>query len=96
MTVHPVRAAQAYAAARPATAPEPRSPAPETHLARLASSFARTLQEGEAASLDAMAGTADHHRLVHALTQSALAVETTVAVRNKVVEAYQEILRMPV
>ena len=34
--------------------------------------------------------------LVQALAQSELAVETVVALRNKVVEAYQEILRMPV
>ena len=31
-----------------------------------------------------------------ALAQTELAVETAVTVRNKVVEAYQEILRMPV
>jgi flagellar hook-basal body complex protein FliE len=99
MTVHFARAAMTYAAARPATAPEPRpdaAAAPSPHLARVAQAFARTLQEGEAASLAAMEGRGDTHRLVHALTQSALAVETAVAVRNKVVEAYQEILRMPV
>jgi flagellar hook-basal body complex protein FliE len=33
---------------------------------------------------------------VQALAQSQLAVETVTAVRDKVVEAYQEILRMPV
>ena len=38
----------------------------------------------------------DPHLLVEALTQSQLAVETAVTVRNRVVEAYQEILRMPV
>jgi flagellar hook-basal body complex protein FliE len=34
--------------------------------------------------------------LVEALAASSLAVETAVTVRDKVVEAYQEILRMPV
>lgn len=98
MHIHPARAAQGYAAARPATQPDPRpEPTRETgHLARLARDFAATLQEGETASLEAIAGRADHHRLVHAVTQSALAVETAVAVRNRVVEAYQDILRMPV
>jgi len=43
-----------------------------------------------------MTGSVDPHELVTALTQSQLAVDTAVAVRNKVVEAYQEILRMPV
>ena len=36
------------------------------------------------------------HSLVEALATSELAVETAVTLRNKVVEAYQEILRMPV
>jgi flagellar hook-basal body complex protein FliE len=41
-------------------------------------------------------GGADPHSLVEALAQSELAIETAVSVRDKVVEAYQEILRMPV
>jgi len=43
-----------------------------------------------------MAGGADAHSLVTALAQTELAIETAVTVRDKVVEAYQEILRMPV
>ena len=38
----------------------------------------------------------DPHTLVHALAQTQLAVETAVVVRDRVVEAYQEIMRMPV
>jgi flagellar hook-basal body complex protein FliE len=38
----------------------------------------------------------DPHALVQALAQAELAVETVVTLRNRVVEAYQEILRMPV
>ncbi|WP_109465370.1 flagellar hook-basal body complex protein FliE [Albibacillus kandeliae] len=58
--------------------------------------FAATLRAGEEAAIAAMTGDADPHALVQALTQTELAVETAVTVRNKVVEAYQEILRMPV
>ena len=43
-----------------------------------------------------MTSNVDPHSLVQALAQAELAVETAVTVRNKVVEAYQEILRMPV
>ena len=39
---------------------------------------------------------ADPHALVTALAQTELAVETAVTIRDRVVEAYQEILRMPV
>ncbi|MEQ1931598.1 MAG: flagellar hook-basal body complex protein FliE [Parvularculaceae bacterium] len=41
-------------------------------------------------------GGADPHSVIQALAQAELAVETAVTIRDKVVEAYQEILRMPV
>jgi len=91
-------AAQAYAATRPATAPAPKpdEPAAGNGFAQLATDFAQTLQQGETTAKAAMTGGADPHALVQALAQTELAVETAVTVRDKVVEAYQEILRMPV
>lgn len=65
-------------------------------FADTARDFARTLQTAEETAKSAMIGDADPHALVQALAQSELAVETVVTMRNKVVEAYQEILRMPV
>jgi len=56
----------------------------------------RGVPAAERTARDAMVGKADPHALVQALSQSELAIETAVAVRDKVVEAYQEILRMPV
>ncbi|HEY8498711.1 MAG TPA: flagellar hook-basal body complex protein FliE [Limnochordales bacterium] len=38
----------------------------------------------------------DMHRLALAVERAQLALELTVAVRNKLVEAYQEISRMPI
>lgn len=87
-------AADRYAAARPATTPEPGSGG--GLFVDMAQDFAATLARGEQTAMAAMAGGADPHALVQALTQTELAVETAVTVRNKVVEAYQEILRMPV
>ncbi len=84
-----------YGPSRAATAPQPGAQ-PGAGLAGLAQDFARTLAAGEGTAMGAMAGQADPHALVQALTQTELAVETAVTVRNKVVEAYQEILRMPV
>ena len=43
-----------------------------------------------------MRGDADPHALIEALAATQSAVETVAAVRDRVVEAYQEILRMPV
>lgn len=93
MEMSALNAVRNYATSRPATEP---SPNPEGTAAGFARDFAATLQEGESAAKAAMVGDADPHALVHALAQTELAVETAVTVRDKVVEAYQEILRMPV
>lgn len=65
-------------------------------LASAAKDFSETLAQSEAVAQKAMIGTADPHALVEALANTQLAVETAVTVRDRVVEAYQEILRMPV
>ncbi len=97
MDVRSLFAAQKYAASMPAMEPKPEAPAlAETQFSKFADEFAGTLRQAETASQSTMVGDADPHALVEALAQSELAVETVVAVRDKVVEAYQEILRMPV
>lgn len=58
--------------------------------------FSDMLRQGEMQSTAAVTGGADPHALVTALAESKLAVDTIVTVRDRVVEAYQEILRMPV
>jgi flagellar hook-basal body complex protein FliE len=85
-----------YAASRPATQPAPTGSEAGEVFKNLAQDFSTTLQHSEQVSKAAMTGDADPHALVLALAQTELAVETAVTVRNKVVEAYQEILRMPV
>ncbi|WP_417718790.1 flagellar hook-basal body complex protein FliE [Salipiger sp.] len=96
MDVRSLFAAQKYAASRPATEAQPGSEGMQQKFMDVAEDFAATLKEGETTAKASMIGDADPHALVQALAQSELAVETVVAVRNKVVEAYQEILRMPV
>lgn len=65
-------------------------------LARAAQDFTATIQKSEEIATSAMTSKADPHALVEALANTQLAVETAVTVRDRVVEAYQEILRMPV
>ena len=65
-------------------------------FAEVAANTVRDLQATEALAKDALLGRADPHAMVQALAQTELAVETAVTLRDKVVEAYQEILRMPV
>jgi len=90
-------ASQTYASARTAAAPQPGTgeQKPDAFTAA-AEEFVGVLGAGEATARSAMMGGADPHALVQALAASEMAVETVVTVRDKVVEAYQEILRMPV
>ncbi len=96
MDIRSTLAAQQYAATRPATAPKAQPDGPGADFSKVASDFANTLRQGEETAAAAMTGDADPHALVQALAQTELAIETAVTVRDKVVEAYQEILRMPV
>lgn len=94
MDINALQASQRYADARTATKPSEESGS--SLFGQVALDFATTLAHSEAQGKKAMMGDADPHALVQALAQTELAVETAVTVRNKVVEAYQEILRMPV
>lgn len=84
--------AQSYAANKTATAPT----SVAESATQVAQDFMTTMKASEAAAMNAMTGNGDPHTLVQALAQTELAVQTAVTVRDKVVEAYQEILRMPV
>ncbi len=95
MDVRTSVASQLYNQARPATRPDAQGSGGDA-FARVARDFAQTLKQGEETAKAAMTGGADPYSLVQALAETELAVETAVTVRDKVVEAYQEILRMPV
>lgn len=97
MDIRNTLALQAYAQSRLI----PQAPAQPAESAGAAFSaavngFTQTLANSEAQARAAMTTGADPHALVTALAQTELAVETAVTVRDRVVEAYQEILRMPV
>lgn len=95
MELKGLSAIQKYAAMKPATAPGEGEGALAAAKG-FAAEFAATLAKSEQTAKSAMIGDADPHALVTALAQTELVVETAVTVRNRVVEAYQEILRMPV
>lgn len=86
--------AQNYAASKTITAPDAGSGA--NAFLGAAQDFMATLRASEGTAMQAMTSGADPHTLVAALAQTELAVQTAVTVRDRVVEAYQEILRMPV
>lgn len=98
MDVRTSLVAQSYAQARQATTPAAGQGAEggAATFAKLAENVTASLDRGEATARAALVGKADPHALVEALASSSLAIETAVTVRDRVVEAYQEILRMPV
>ena len=55
-----------------------------------------TLEEGEAQSLAAATGKADIQDVVVAMSQAEMTLQTVVTLRDRVIQAYQEIMRMPV
>lgn len=60
------------------------------------SEFREALQTAEKAAIDTAVSGADPHAMVQALANAEMVLDTALTVRDKVVEAYQELLRMPV
>lgn len=78
-------------AAKPAPSRESSVP-----VAQGVSEFKAAIEAAEKAATDAAVSGADPHAMVEALANAELALDTAVTVRDKLVEAYQELLRMPV
>lgn len=57
---------------------------------------AETGRVSEDVSQDALVGKADLNDVVMAVSNAEVSLQTVVAIRDKVIEAYQEILRMPI
>ncbi|WP_434616552.1 flagellar hook-basal body complex protein FliE [Tabrizicola sp. M-4] len=96
MSILSALAPDLYARDRMVVRPEAADPDLATTAATFAAEFAQTLNRNEATARAALRGEAELHSLIEALTSTQNAVETVAAVRDRVVEAYQEILRMPV
>jgi flagellar hook-basal body complex protein FliE len=65
-------------------------------LKQTAQGVVDTLHQGEQASLQAVAGKADLTEVTAAVSNAEAALQTVVAVRDRVIQAYQDILRMPI
>ena len=81
------------------SAPEAQ-PAPEGTFSSLLKSAAIRAEEdnkqAELMSMKAIKGTADMQDVVMAVSNAEVALQTVVAVRDKVVSAYQDIMQMPI
>jgi flagellar hook-basal body complex protein FliE len=76
--------------------PAPASPGFVDSLGRLVVSTERAGSAANSAVAGMIDGTADVHDAMIALQQADIALQFTVQVRNKLVQAYQEIMRMPI
>lgn len=53
-------------------------------------------KSAETMSLQAISGTADISQVALAVTNAEMSLQTVVAVRDRVIQAYQDILKMPI
>lgn len=75
---------------------QPGGPGAGEAATRAAASFVDALRQGEETAKAGMVGRADPQSVVAALSSAEIAVQSAVSIRDKVVESYYEILRMPV
>jgi flagellar hook-basal body complex protein FliE len=96
---NPVAAASAYASsAKTARTPGMGKDVPSfgDMLKNSAQSAIQTMRAGEKAQAQAVTGTASLTDVVEAVTSAELTLQSVVAIRDKMIGAYQDIMRMPI
>ena len=105
MSISATAAAQAYAAVakNAATTPKVATTAAESQnagfgdlLKEAMDAVAETGKAADQTALNHVTGKADMVDVVTAVTETELAVQTLVTVRDRVISAYQEVMRMPI
>jgi flagellar hook-basal body complex protein FliE len=104
MAVNFIAANAAYqAAARAGTGAAATGAAAETGGASFADALTHALKDatgtmhtGEVAAAQGAAGKGDVVQVVNAVTSAELTLETVVAIRDRVISAYQDIMKMPI
>lgn len=97
MTVLPVAGTTPVARPTPPTPPAAAAPAGPTGFASALDAVSKAGAQADALGTDVATGRLqDVHEFMAASSKAQLAVELTVALRNRAVEAYQEIMRMQV
>lgn len=103
MAIDSIRAAQAYAQAAKAAASgggEASASVEKPDFGALVKTAiadtSASIGAGEAAAASVASGEASLVDVVTAISAAEVSLETALAVRNRVIEAYQEIMRMPI
>jgi flagellar hook-basal body complex protein FliE len=65
-------------------------------LERAVSGTVEAARASDRAAMDAISGGGDITSVVTAVARAELALQTTVAIRDRVIQAYQDVMRMPI
>jgi flagellar hook-basal body complex protein FliE len=99
LVVTPQAAARAYQAIDSAASDTLGGPAGSDFgglLRRAVEGAVQVGQQAEAQSMQALSGAGNLTDVVQAVSRAELALQTTTAIRDRVVQAYQDIMRMPI
>lgn len=100
MSIDAIHAAQAYAEAAKTAAPGGADETAKPDFGALVKAAigetASALDAGEAAAAKVAVGEGSLVDVVTAISAAEASLETALAIRNRVIEAYQEIMRMPI
>ncbi|MCC7259825.1 MAG: flagellar hook-basal body complex protein FliE [Alphaproteobacteria bacterium] len=91
-----LQSAQAAANGQPATLQSPEDSAFAGLVKDAIGKAIGSVHQGEEASKGNLAGTVDLQSMIAAVTDAELTVQTVVAIRDKVISAYEDIIRMPI
>jgi len=98
-TIPALRAAQALAAYQSTDSGQPAVAGAQDFGSLLSQSLEGAIATGntaESQALSAIGGNGDLTQVVTAVSRAELALQTTVAVRDRVLQAYQDIIKMPI
>lgn len=98
--MNPLQAAKAYAAAQNVAAPAAAKPAAEAGFSEMLQAAMRDAtavsRQAETQMAAQARGKAELVDVVTAVAQAEVSLETVISVRDQMISAYQEILRMPI
>jgi len=98
LTISPAGAASAYARVQGGGPPQNGSSSPGfgDALTRALGSVVDAGHQADAQSMQAIAGNGNLTDVVTAVSRAELALQSAVAIRDRVVQAYQDVMRMPI
>jgi flagellar hook-basal body complex protein FliE len=96
ITVTPAAAADAYSRTAAGSTAESASTDFGATLQRALGDAVATGQDAEAKAMQAIQGGGNITEVVTAISRAQLALQSTTAIRDRVVQAYQDIIKMPI